>query len=132
MINRTKDQAKKDMKNYKNDQFIFDEIDVFGAEFDYEKMEIKYKVTFYDKYLKNYEGFYYDGCNVEPFKDISTSDRGNEVYFDSVQEIIDLIPNAIEYHKDTTSIIIERFISFIDEDDEIILYMAVGKRDIEI
>lgn len=120
--------------NKKNNKYddLFDEIDVLDSEFEYSKIEIKYLATFYDKYLRDYDGFYYDGCNVEPFKNVSTSDRGSGVFFDSVQEIIDIVPDARNYHKDTTTILIERFVSFIDEDDEIILYMAAGKKDIEI
>ena len=120
--------------NKKNNKYddLFDEIDVLDSAFEYEKMEVKYTADFYDKYLRDYDGFYYDGCNVEPFKNIATSDRGSEVYFDSVEEIINLIPDAIKYDKDTTNILIERFVSFLDENDEIILYMSVGRRDIEV
>lgn len=120
-----------DKKNNKYDD-LFDEIDILDAEFEYEKMEVKYTATFYDKNLKNYNGFYYDGCNVEPFKNVSNSDRGSEVFFDCIQEIINLIPDARNYHKDTTNILIERFVSFVDKNDEIILYMSIGKRDVEI
>lgn len=118
----------------KNNKYhdLFDEIDVLDAGFEYEKTEVKYTATFYDKYLKDYEGFYYDDCNVEPFKNVSNSDRGSEVFFDCIQEIINLIPDARNYHKDTTNILIERFVSFVDKNDEIILYMFVGRRDIEI
>lgn len=120
-------------KNYiKIIKVSFDEIDVLDVGFEFEKIEIKYTATFYDKHLRDWDGFYYDGCNVEPFKDKATSDFGNQARFDSIQEIIDLIPDAKKYHKDTTTILIERFVSFVDEDDEIILYMAVGRQDVEI
>ena len=120
--------------NAKNNDYnnLFDGIDILDAEFEFEKIEIKYTATFYDKHLRDWDGFYYDGCNVEPFKDKATSDFGNQARFDSIQEIIDLIPDAKKYHKDTTTILIERFVSFVDEDDEIILYMAVGRQDVEI
>lgn len=115
--------------NYNN---LFDELDILDAGFEYEKTEIKYTATFYDKYSKDYDGFYYDGCNVEPFKNVSNSDRGSDKYFDSVQEIIDILPEAKKYHKDTTDILIERFVSFLDENDQIILFMKVGQRSIEV
>jgi hypothetical protein len=115
--------------NYNN---LFDEVDVLDAKFEYKKTKVKYTAKFYDKHLRDWEGFYFDECNIELFKDIATSDIGNEKEFDSIQEIIDLIPYAKKYHKDTTHVLIERFVSFVDEDDEIILYMAAGKRDLEI
>ena len=126
MINKTKNHDQKIMN------VSFNEIDVLDSAFEYEKMEVKYTAGFYDKYLRDYDGFYYDGCNVEPFKNKATSDFGDQTRFDSVEEIINLIPDAIEYHKDTTNVLIKRFVSFIDENDEIILYIAAGQIHIEI
>ena len=120
-------------KNYiKIINISFDEIDVLDVGFEFEKIEVKYTATFYDKHTSDWAGFYYDGCNVEPFKDKATSDFGNQKQFDSIQEIIDLIPDARNYHKSTTHVLIERFVSFVDSADEIILYMAVGRQAVEV
>ena len=113
---------------------LFDEIDVldYGSKYIYEEMTTEYRAIFYDRHLKDYDGFYYDACNVEPFKDVSTSDPGCAFIFDSVQQIIDTLPDAVNYHKDTTTILIERSVRFVDENDETILYLNIGSRTIEI
>ena len=127
-------KEKKMNKNNNKYDDLFDQIDVldYGSKYIYEEMTTEYRATFYDKHLKDYDGFYYDACNVAPFKNVSTADPGCAFIFDSVQEIIDILPDAINYHKDTTTILIERSVAFVDENDETILYLNVGSRTIEI
>ena len=114
---------------YQIEMVLFDEMDILDSEFDIKKIEVKYTAKFYDKYLKDWDGFFYDGC---AFNDIAESDRGGEAQFDSVDEIISLFPEARKHHSDTSSVMIERFVSLIGQNDELILFMSVGKRSIEI
>jgi hypothetical protein len=131
LITNKKQKGVKKMNKTKNKKYenLFDKIEILDLEFNCDKIKIEYTAQFLDE-NKSYSGFYYDGCNADPFKDVATSDIGEQERFDSVQEIIDLIPDAIEYHNDTSKVLVERFVSFIDENDDLILFMTVGSRTI--
>lgn len=124
-----KNNIKHVMWNYQMEMVLFDEIDILDSEFDIEKIEVKYTAKFYDKYARDWDGLFYDGS---AFNDIAKSDRGREVQFGSVDEIISLVPEARKHHRDISSVMIERFISLIGSNDELILFMSVGKRSIEV
>ena len=91
-----------------------------------------YTATFHDKFAPGYEGFYYDGCNVEPFKNVATSDQGKQYQYDCIDEIINLIPEAKKYHEEITDIVIERYIQLIDEDGTVLFFIKAGLRMIEV
>ena len=107
-------ELKKLKEKYNNS---FDEINVIDVGYEYEEMRIEFRASFNDT---NYK-FYYNG---DDFDDLD--DYGGEVYFNSIEEIIDLIPEAKKYHKNTTHIFIHRVVTFVDKEDDIILLMEVG------
>jgi hypothetical protein len=69
---------------------------------------------------------------VEPFKNVATSDQGKQYQYDSIDEIINLIPEAKKYHEEITDIVIERYIQLIDEDDTVLFFIKAGLRMIEV
>ena len=89
---------------------LFNDINVIDIG-PYDYMEIDYTASFYDEPIgKNWDGFYYNG-NV--FKDMIDGVKcGGEICFNSIKEIIDLIPRAKKYNKKTAHIYIRRWVRF--------------------
>ena len=113
-------ELKKLKEKYNNS---FDEINVIDVGYAYEEMRIEYRASFNDT---NYK-FYYNGDDFDDMDYYGCVVTGiGEVYFNSIEEIIDLIPEAKKYHKNTTHIFIHRVVTFVDKKDDIILLMEVG------
>ena len=123
-------QTKKEKKVKKEN--LFDEIDVEFIDDDFidvDKWKITYNAEFMVSFLRDYEGFFY---SLGGFKEISESDRDNEMSFNSLEDVEDIIPHAIEYYEDITHIRLDRRIEFYNSDGEIVMTIRIGSKKVDL
>lgn len=115
-----------------NKENLFDEIDVENIDDDFidiDHWKITYQADFMVSFLRDYAGFFY---SLGGFKEISESDRNDEMFFDSLEQVEEIIPHAIEYYEHATHIRLDRRIEFYNSDNELVMTIRIGSKKVDI